>query len=270
MFLGDDQVAIAAVAAGAETIRQMSDDISDTQRIIKGPRDFATQADIASEKEIIAIIKRQRPQDDIVAEESGLHTAAIGENARRWLVDPLCGTVNYAAHTQDVAVNVALQDTESGKILSATVAHPFSGEIFWTDAVSAHVRKSGTDYMLTQQRPSPGLPLVEVNFYGLTGRSKLFQLVSRPEFCERFHLRVHSTTLTVPWVAAGKRAAYISEGDMKGNVHYAAGIAICQSAGCVVTGMDGQPLYTGAGGLLIAEDQPTHAALLAILKDISS
>lgn len=169
-----------------------------------------------------------------------------------------------------MAVNVALQDTESGKILSAAVAHPFSGEIFWTDAVSAHVRKSGTDYMLAQQRPSPSLPLVEVNFYGLTGRSKLFQLVSRPEFCERFHLRVHCTTLTVPWVAAGKRAAYISEGDVKDNVHYAAGIAICQSAGCVVTGMDGQPLYTGAGGLLIAEDQPTHAALLAILKDISS
>ncbi|KID84913.1 Inositol monophosphatase [Metarhizium guizhouense ARSEF 977] len=232
MFLGDNQVAIAAVAAGAETICQISNDISDTQHIIKGPRDFATQADITSKKEIIAIIKHKRPQDDIVAEESGLHTAAIRSNTQQWLVDPLCGTVNYAAHTQDVAVNVALQDAESGKILSAAVAHPFSGKIFWTDAVSAHIRKSGTDYMLTQQRPSPGLPLAKV--------------------------------------AAGKRAAYISEGDIKDNVHYASGIAICQSAGCVVTGIDGQPLHTGAGGLLITEDQPTHAALLAILKDISS
>jgi myo-inositol-1(or 4)-monophosphatase len=267
MFPSDEEVAIAAVAAGAEIIRQMSND-ADTQRISKGAKDFATEADIAAENQIIAIIKRERPQDAIVAEESGLHTTATGSYSRRWLVDPLCGTINYAAHTQDVAVNVALQDTRTGKILSAAVAHPFSGEIFWADEVSAHVRKSGTDRLLTQG-PSLDLPLVEVNFYGLTAGSRLGRLVSTPAFCEGFLLRVHSTTLTVPWVAAGKRAAYVSEGDMKDNLHYAAGIAICQSAGCVITGIDGQPLYAGAGGLLIARDWSTHSALLGMLQNIS-
>ena len=43
------------------------------------------------------------------------------------------------------------------------------------------------------------------------------------------------------------------------------GIALCQAAGCVVTGLRGEPVHTGAGGLLVAADQPTHATLLALI-----
>lgn len=46
---------------------------------------------------------------------------------RQWLVDPLCGTLNYAVGTMLVAVNVALRDG------AAAVADPFSGEVFFTD-----------------------------------------------------------------------------------------------------------------------------------------
>jgi myo-inositol-1(or 4)-monophosphatase len=48
-------------------------------------------------------------------------------------------------------------------------------------------------------------------------------------------------------------------------VHFASAIALCQAAGCVVTGIQGQPLHTGVGGLLVAADQVTHADLLAII-----
>jgi myo-inositol-1(or 4)-monophosphatase len=81
----------------------------------------------------------------------------------------------------------------------------------------------------------------------------------------RFRPRVVSTTLAVAWVAAGRRAAYVTDGDLRDSVHFASGIALCQAAGCVVTGIQGQPLHTGAGGLRVAADEPTHAALLAII-----
>jgi len=84
-------------------------------------------------------------------------------------------------------------------------------------------------------------------------------------FTARFGPRVLSTTLAVAWVAAGRRAAYVTDGDVRDSVHFAAGIALCQAAGCVVTGLRGQPLHTGVGGLLVAADAETHAALLAVV-----
>jgi myo-inositol-1(or 4)-monophosphatase len=74
-----------------------------------------------------------------------------------------------------------------------------------------------------------------------------------------------STTLAVAWVAAGRRAAYVTDGHLRDSVHFAAGIAVCQAAGCVVTGIDGQPLHTGTGGLLAAADEQPHAALLTLI-----
>ena len=79
-------------------------------------------------------------------------------------------------------------------------------------------------------------------------------------------LRVGSDiTLAVAWVAAGRRAAYVTDGRVHDSVHFAAGMALCRAAGCVVTGLDGRPPHTGAGGLVVAADQETHAALLDLI-----
>jgi myo-inositol-1(or 4)-monophosphatase len=109
---------------------------------------------------------------------------------------------------------------------------------------------------------------VEVNLDPPFPNSPAFrtsQLLADAKFTERFQPRVVSTTLAVSWVAAGRRAAYITDGHLRDSVHFAAGIALCQAAGCVVTGIQGQPLHTGAGGLLVAADQDTHATLLALI-----
>jgi myo-inositol-1(or 4)-monophosphatase len=72
-----------------------------------------------------------------------------------------------------------------------------------------------------------------------------------------------STTLALPWVAAGRMAAYVSEGSVHRSVHFAAGIAICEAAGCVVTDLTGDALSPTSDGLLVAADAATHADLLA-------
>lgn len=60
-------------------------------------------------------------------------------------------------------------------------------------------------------------------------------------------------------------AAYVTDGHLRDSVHFAGGIALCQAAGCVVTGIHGEPLHTGAGGLVVAADRETHRALLEII-----
>ncbi|MGN9784924.1 inositol monophosphatase family protein [Nonomuraea sp. ZG12] len=85
-------------------------------------------------------------------------------------------------------------------------------------------------------------------------------------FVERFRPRVVSTTLALAWVAAGKRAAYVTDGgDLSGSVHFAAGIAVCRAAGCVITGIDGAPIGQASHGPVVAADAKTHGLLMSMI-----
>ncbi|MCF1509728.1 inositol monophosphatase family protein [Streptomyces glomeratus] len=255
--LDDVGVATAAARAGAEVVREMYG--RRLSRIDKADGDFATAADVAAEKSILEVIRAARPDDALLGEESGRQGAAGAE--RLWMVDPLCGTLNYAAGTMLVAVNVALRDG------AAAVADPFSGEVFFTDGETAWARQDGAD---TRLAPTPADRLVDVNldppFPNAPG-FRAVDLLAHPEFADRFKPRVGSTTLALAWVAAGKRAAYVTDGrDLSGSVHFAAGIAVCRAAGCVVTGIDGAPLGRDGRGLVVAADAETHGQLMAMIR----
>lgn len=148
--LDDSEVAIAAARAGADVVRNMYG--RRPARIDKGAGDFATAADVEAEKTIFAVIHAARPDDAVLGEEGGQQGAA--DAARQWLVDPLCGTLNYAVGNMLVAVNVALRNG------AAAVADPFSGEVFFADGETAWVRQDETDAPLT---PTPATQLVDVN-----------------------------------------------------------------------------------------------------------
>ncbi|MFI1566848.1 inositol monophosphatase family protein [Streptomyces sp. NPDC020490] len=254
--LDDTEVAVAAARAGADVVRAMYG--RTLTRVDKGAGDFATAADVEAEKTILGVIHAARPDDAVLGEEGGQQGAAGA--ARQWLVDPLCGTLNYAVGSMLVAVNVALRGG------AAAVADPFSGEVFFTDGETARVRRDGVDALLA---PMSTTRLVDVNldppFPGAPG-FRAVDLLRHPGFVERFRPRVVSTTLALAWVAAGKRAAYVTDGgDLSGSVHFAAGISLCRSAGCVVTGIDGAPVGPAGRGLVAAADDETHRALMSII-----
>ncbi|MFG3257155.1 inositol monophosphatase family protein [Streptomyces sp. NPDC048172] len=268
--LDDAEVAAAAAHAGADVVRALYG--RRLARIDKGAGDFATTADVEAEKAILGVLRAARPEDAVLGEEGGEQGAAragagTGAGAvRQWLVDPLCGTLNYAVGSMLVAVNVALRDG------AAAVADPFSGEVFLTDGVTARVRRDEADTALV---PTPATRLVDVNLDPPFPSAPGFRgvgLLAHPGFADRFRPRVVSTTLALAWVAAGKRAAYVTDGgDLSGSVHFAAGIALCRAAGCVVTGIDGAPVgrggTSGGHGLVAAADARTHEALMALVRD---
>ncbi|MFF9592980.1 inositol monophosphatase family protein [Streptomyces sp. NPDC014646] len=256
--LDDRGVAAAAARAGADVVRGMYG--RRLARVDKGAGDFATAADVAAEEAILDVIRAARPDDAVLGEEGGRRGAS--DAARQWLVDPLCGTLNYAAGTMVVAVNVALRGG------AAAVADPFGGEVFLTDGKSAQVRRDGVDTRLV---PTAATRLVDVNldppFPNAPG-FRAVDLLAEPGFVERFRPRVVSTTLALAWVAAGKRAAYVTDGgDLSESVHFAAGIALCRAAGCVVTGIDGTPVGRAGRGLVVAADGETHRVLMSSIHD---
>lgn len=256
MSADDAGLAVAAAMAGAAVVRAAYGRA--LARVDKGAGDFATAADLDAEAAIVAVLRGARPGDAVLGEETGRTGPAGAERA--WLVDPLCGTANFAARTPLVAVNVALR--AAGEVRVAAVADPFAGEVFWTGGEGASVRAEGAD---TPLAPTAESRLVDVNLdppFPNAARFRAVALLADPAFAERFRPRVVSTSLALAWVAAGRRAAYVTDGDVRDSVHFAAAIALCRAAGCVVTDLFGEPAGTGAG-LLAAADEETAAALRA-------
>lgn len=257
LTLDDAEVAVRAAAAGAAVVRAAYG--RDLVRFAKSTLDFATDADIDSEKAILKVLGKACPGDAVLGEETGIH-AGIG--TRRWLIDPLCGTLNFAARTPLFSVNVTL--TDSGRTVAAASADPMTDEIFWTDGLSASVRTMNADLPL---QPSAASRLVDINCDGPTDAPFLGgQLVADPRFRAAFGPRVVSTSLAMAWTAAGRRAGYATDGlSFQNNVHAAAGIALGRAAGCIVSDLRGDELGTWRG-LVIGADEATHAQLVDLIR----
>lgn len=257
MDMRDADVAIAAASAGAEVVARTYGD-SHT-RFAKSATDFATQTDIDAEAAILGVLAQHRPSDAWVGEEFG--SSGTDSAERRWVIDPLCGTLNFAASTPLVAVNVALMAGDTP--LAAAAADPIAQELFWTDGTDAYCRRGDDDQSLS---PTSHSGLVDINCDGPLDQPFVGgQLVSDPQLRKSYGPRVISSTLGVAWVAAGRRAAYISDGQFRDNLHFAAGIALCQASGCVISDLDGNPLHSDRG-LIVSADQETHDRVLAIIE----
>ncbi len=91
----------------------------------KSSIDLLTEMDGASEEFIFDRIRRAFPHDDILSEE-GRNRAT--RSPRRWLVDPLDGTTNYAHGIPFFCVSLALE--VEGRIELGVVFAPMLGELY--------------------------------------------------------------------------------------------------------------------------------------------
>jgi myo-inositol-1(or 4)-monophosphatase len=118
-------VAHEAARAGAEELTARFAAGHTGVRFKSTPTDPVSDADLAAEAAIRAVITRERPGDAIIGEEGG---ATGGGSELRWVVDPLDGTVNYLHGIPEFAVSIACEDADGG--LAAVVLNPVSGETF--------------------------------------------------------------------------------------------------------------------------------------------
>jgi histidinol-phosphatase len=86
-----------------------------------------TEADRAVEAELRRILSDERPDDAILGEEGG----AEGDGARRWIVDPIDGTRNYARGIPVWATLVALEN--EGVVSVGVVSAPALGSRWWAE-----------------------------------------------------------------------------------------------------------------------------------------
>lgn len=105
--MDDLTLARTAASVAAEIIRGWRGRIDGAS--YKGDVDPVTIADREAEAAITALIATHRPDDGLLGEEGA---AAAATSGRRWVIDPLDGTVNFLHGIPQVAVSIGLEDSE--------------------------------------------------------------------------------------------------------------------------------------------------------------
>jgi histidinol-phosphatase len=86
-----------------------------------------TEADRAVEAELRRLLASERPDDAILGEEEG----AVGAGSRRWILDPIDGTRNYARGIPVWATLIALE--EDGVVQLGVVSAPALTRRWWAE-----------------------------------------------------------------------------------------------------------------------------------------
>jgi len=211
--------------------------------------DLVSDADREAERTIRELLETERPQDGLVAEEGSRAEAASG---RRWVVDPLDGTINFLYGFPAWAVSVALDDADGA--LVGVVHSPIHGETFRA------VRGEGAFLGDRRLRVGPARPLeqslVATGFsYEPDRRAVQAEAIGRLLPRARDIRRAGAAALDLAWVAAGRVDAFFERG-----LHHwdwAAGRLLVEEAGGSCAWLD-----DGWPGLLAA----SHDGLLAELR----
>ncbi|MFC6276911.1 inositol monophosphatase family protein [Psittacicella hinzii] len=125
------RIAKRAAFAAAEVLREGYHHRNHLVVEAKGINDYVSNIDREAEERAIAEIKRARPKDFIVAEEtadkfrSRKHKA---QGATTWIIDPLDGTRNFIMGNPHFAVSIAAM--QNGEIVAAVVFNPISDELY--------------------------------------------------------------------------------------------------------------------------------------------
>ena len=248
------RTAIAAAYRGAEVLRSYFGKNPSVQK--KSAIDLVTEADIASEKAILEVIRTRFPDHRILAEESG----SSGGGQYQWIIDPLDGTTNFAHRIPIYAISIAF--AVGGRIVAGVVLNPCSGELF-TATTQESARLNGKTIRVSAVAELEDSLLVTGFPYNV--RDLLPEITGRLQNCLKAAQgirRLGSAALDLCYVACGRFEGfweqYLKPWDT------AAGVCIAEAAGARVTDFTGQPYAVGAADIL-ATNGLVHDQMISVL-----
>ena len=249
----------AARKAGGRLRRDFGE-VAHLQVSRKGPSDFVSKADQASERTLWDELRAARPDWGFELEEGG--TIEGDPTKPRWIVDPLDGTSNFLHGIPHFAISIALE--REGTIIAGLVYNPATDELFTAERgkgaflndqrLRVAARRRLADAVVACGLPHPSRGDAELS------RNEHIAVQNKIAGLRRFG----AAALDLAWVAAGRIDAYWERGlspwDMAG------GIALVREAGGFVTDLDGRDDMIKSGGILVGNED-IHRELLRTLKD---
>ena len=243
----------------AQTLSAMRGRALDVNR--KELRDVVTEADLASERIVLDGIRALTPDAAIISEEAGASGAAGGA---RWIVDPLDGTVNYAAGLPWFSVTLAYQ--EDGRT-RAGVVHAPAADIIACYAEGGIATVNGHDALVSARRSLSDavVSIVLTSHFAEREVRRTAEAVRRLGNAARGVRIIVSGGLEMALVADGQLDAFVS---LKADVvSHAAAMPLVRAAGGRVTRFDGNDANDDDLDR-IASNALIHDELLRCLEDV--
>jgi myo-inositol-1(or 4)-monophosphatase len=214
--------------------------------------DLVSDADREAERVVRELLAAERPGDGLLAEEG---SRSAGASGRRWIVDPLDGTVNFLYGFPAWAVSVALEDADGTAV--GVVHSPVHGETF--AAVRGEGARVNGRPLRVGGRRQLGRAMVAPGFaYAPARRAEQAEVIRRLLPRARDIRRAGAAALDLAWLAAGRVDAFYERG-----LHAwdrAAGDLLVREAGGAVAELDGDP-----PGVMAASTPELLAELAAVV-----
>ena len=123
--LSADLALALRLADAADAVAMARFDAADLDVQIKADASHVTEADLATEQALRAILGEERPADGIFGEEFG----SSGDTHRQWIIDPIDGTANYLKGIPMWTTLIAL--TVDGVPRVGVASQPAIGRRWW-------------------------------------------------------------------------------------------------------------------------------------------
>ena len=232
----------AAYKAGNILIKDFRE-VENLQVSKKGIGDFVTSADLNSENTIIKVLQKAYPEIKIISEETN-PDIKFNKYEKKWIIDPLDGTLNFLHGLPHFAISIALMIKE--EIISGIIYDPIKDELFWAEkGVGAflndkRIRVSGRN-QLKDALVSTGIP-----WKGMESSHKNYLKILENIMKNSSGIRRYgAAALDLAYVAAGRYDAFW-EFNLK-TWDIAAGSLLVKEAGGYVGNINKNEnyLYTG-------------------------
>ena len=225
----------------------------------EGINNLVTEADHASEKAIIDIIRKEYPEHFILSEESG---EIVMDSEYKWIIDPIDGTVNFSNGIPLCCVSIGLE--KAGEIILGAVYNPLMNEMFFA--------QKGFGALLNNKKINVSTKTEVIKSCLVTGFPYTYlDMPNGPlQVFERFIRkgvpvrRLGSAAIDLCWVAAGRFDGFYEHELQAWDT--AAGFLIVEEAGGKVTDYKGDH-YSPYQPHLLATNGKIHHEMLEIINN---
>jgi myo-inositol-1(or 4)-monophosphatase len=167
--------------------------------------DMVTEYDRATEREIVATLRRLRPNDAIVGEEDGSHA---GDSGYTWFIDPIDGTTNFLYDLPMWTVSIGVHDAHGavcGVVYAPALRETFTAIRGGGAQLNGRPISCGSVSDLTQALVATG--------FNYSAANRVIQARRFPQFIDKIRdvRRLGSASLDLCFVACGRYDGYFEE-----------------------------------------------------------
>lgn len=247
----------AVLAGGTEMQRFMNTDYESCNK--EGINNLVTEADHASEKAIMDLIKTNFPGHFILSEEIG---EIVQDSTYKWIIDPIDGTINFSRGIPICCVSIGIE--KEGKMLMGAVYNPFMNELYFAERGQGATLNERSICVSKKQKVETaclvtGFPYTYLDM--ANGPLQVFERFIRRGIPVR---RLGSAAIDLCWVACGRFDGFYEHKLQAWDS--AAGFIIVEEAGGKVTDLKGG-VYSPYQPGIIASNGILHEELLMHISD---